>query len=112
MRIQSLSMPAGYPGGFAQKSSMRWGIAISGRSFFALLCTLALAAILISPAVPSPPTVVGKAIYASVISLVVAVLPAACAVATIVLGVLYPVFEYVIRAGEPASEPVFLPLRR
>ncbi len=79
---------------------------------FAVLCAMALAGILISPAVPSPPTVVGKAIQASVTSLVLAVLPPAGAVATIVLGILYPALPYVVRGSGSADGPIFLPLRR
>ncbi len=88
------------------------GIAISRRSFFAVVCVVALVGILVSPAVPSPPTIVGKAIHASVTSLMIAVLPPACALASAVLGMLYPATEYVVQGGDSAVGAVFLPLRR
>ncbi len=91
---------------------MIWETTAPARSLLALVCALALAGLLVSPAVPSPPTVLGKAIQASVTSLVVAVLPAACAVASVVLGVFYSTLEYVVRTGDSAAGPVFLPLRR
>ncbi len=88
------------------------GIAISARSFFAVVCVVSLAGILVSPTVASPPTVVGKAIHASVTSLMIAVLPPACAAASVVLGMFYAATEYMIRGGDSAVGPVFLPLRR
>ena len=91
---------------------MIWATAKPALSWFAVLCVLALAGILISPAVPSPPTVLGKAFHASVTSLALAVLPPACVVASVVLGVSYGALEYVVRPGESAAGAAFLPLRR
>ena len=87
-------------------------IPISARSIFAVACAIALAGILVSPAVPSLPTVVGKAIHASVTSVVLAVLPPICALATIVLGILALTWERVVRVRDRAAGPVLLPLRR
>ena len=84
----------------------------SASSLVALACAIALAGILVSPAVPSPPTVVGKTIDASVTSLTLAFLPPACGLASILLGMLYLTLEQVVHAGDSAVRPASLPLRR
>lgn len=84
----------------------------STRCLVAVLCALALAGILVSPAVPSPPTVVGKTMHASVTSLAVAMLPPSCALGAIVLGILAITSDFHPGAADAATGPVFLPLRR
>ncbi|MBZ5645865.1 MAG: hypothetical protein LAN37_01425 [Acidobacteriia bacterium] len=77
-----------------------------------MLCALALAGILISPAVPSPPTVVGKAIGAAVSVLVAAVLPPPCSLRALVMRFTYGAPEMDARAAEPGSGDVAIPLLR
>ena len=83
------------------------------RSLFALSCALALAAILVSPAVPSPPTVIGKSVHRSVASQVtVAVLPGAFALPAVVLATLSRILETAPDGSPWGCRAVFLPLRR
>jgi len=81
-------------------------------SLSAALCALALAGILISPAVPSPPTVVGKAAHASITVLGHAVLPAMCLLASFVLGPRHHVSGAYSDPGSSIAGSVFAPLRR
>ena len=73
---------------------------------------LALAGILISPAVPSPPTLVGKAIGAAVSVLVVAVLPPPCSLRAVVMRVTYGAPEMDARVAEPGPGDVAIQLLR
>ncbi len=81
-------------------------------SLFAVLCALALAAILISPAVPSPPTLVGKAVHAAGTVLAVAVMPPTCRLPAIASGIGHLLIDLSAAAGESVAGLVFSPLRR
>ena len=79
----------------------------------ALLCVLAIAGILVSPAVPSPPTVVGKTVHSAVPLLELTALPPACGqAAAVALGTPLASDEVAACTVESAADALSLPLRR
>ncbi|HVP43572.1 MAG TPA: hypothetical protein VMS96_09060 [Terriglobales bacterium] len=83
---------------------------LSARSSLAVVCAITLASILISPSVPSPPTLMGKAIHVPLAPQALAVLPPSAA--GVMFGPLYQTFERLAGASDFDPGPVPLPLRR
>lgn len=82
-------------------------------SLLAAFCALALVGILISPAVPSPPTLVGKSVQGAIMApAAIALLPPTSELRVIIGGQLYRTFDLTAHGAGPAAGPGSLPLRR
>ncbi len=84
---------------------------LSARWLLAGICAMALAGVLISPAVASPPTVVGKSIHGSAVLPALPGTSASQALAGL-LGTPYRTFADIVFVHDFAAGPVSLPLRR
>ncbi len=83
------------------------------RSLFALSCAIALAGILISPAVPSLPTLVGKSVHQPVASqIAIAILRGALPLATVIAAILQRTGEIAGGGSRSGCQAGFQPLRR
>lgn len=80
-------------------------------SLLAMLCVTALAVILVSPAVPSPPTVVGK-IHVLLSGVLAAMLPSTVSIAMLMAAALLPGSALLAPGAGGSGGPVSLPMRR
>jgi hypothetical protein len=82
------------------------------RAILVIVCALAFAWILVSPAAPSPPTIIGNVIQGGVTFLVFALLPPICAIGSPAMGVPYALVESTVLLHSGDIHCFSVPLRR